>query len=81
MSVFNDLRQFKNPELPTSVDGTLPLRPIPKKRQGQRRPRPGQLHRDARGRRTRGAGTARRRRPGLEHADDHRPSARRPASR
>ena len=25
-SVFNDLRQFKNPESPTSVDGTLQLR-------------------------------------------------------
>ena len=44
-SVFNDLRQFKNRELPTSVDGTLPLRLDPEERQGQRDPRSGQLHR------------------------------------
>jgi acyl-homoserine lactone acylase PvdQ len=30
LSVFNDLRQFKNPELPTSVDGKFPYGSIPK---------------------------------------------------
>ena len=30
LSVFNDLRQFKNPELATSVDGKFPYGSIPK---------------------------------------------------
>ena len=34
MSVFNDLRQFKNPELPTSVDGRFPYGNIPEKAKG-----------------------------------------------
>jgi acyl-homoserine lactone acylase PvdQ len=34
MSVFNDLRQFKNPELATSVDGKFPYESIPKKAKG-----------------------------------------------
>lgn len=34
MSVFNDLRQFKNPELPTSIDGRFPYGSIPKKAKG-----------------------------------------------
>jgi acyl-homoserine lactone acylase PvdQ len=33
-SVFNDLRQFKNPELPTSVDGKFPYESRPKKAKG-----------------------------------------------
>jgi acyl-homoserine lactone acylase PvdQ len=33
-SVFNDLRQFKNPEVPTSVDGSFPYGSIPKKAPG-----------------------------------------------
>jgi acyl-homoserine lactone acylase PvdQ len=34
LSVFNDLRQFKNPELPTSVDGRFPYGSIPKNAKG-----------------------------------------------
>jgi acyl-homoserine lactone acylase PvdQ len=34
MSVFNDLRQFKNPELATSVDGKFPYGSIPKQAKG-----------------------------------------------
>jgi acyl-homoserine lactone acylase PvdQ len=34
LSVFNDLRQFKNPELPTSVDGKFPYGSIPDKPKG-----------------------------------------------
>jgi acyl-homoserine lactone acylase PvdQ len=34
MSVFNDLRQFKNPELATSVDGKFPYGSIPKNAKG-----------------------------------------------
>jgi acyl-homoserine lactone acylase PvdQ len=34
MKVFNDLRQFKNPELPTSVDGRFPYGHIPKNAKG-----------------------------------------------
>jgi len=34
LSVFNDLRQFKNPELPTSVDGKFPYGSIPKNAKG-----------------------------------------------
>ncbi len=34
MSVFNDLRQFKNRELPTSIDGRFPYGSIPKKPKG-----------------------------------------------
>jgi acyl-homoserine lactone acylase PvdQ len=34
MSVFNDLRQFKNPELSTSVDGKFPYGAIPTKAKG-----------------------------------------------
>ncbi len=34
LSVFNDLRQFKNPELPTSVDGRFPYGTIPKNAKG-----------------------------------------------
>ena len=34
MSVFNDLRQFKNPELPTSIDGKFPYGSIPKNATG-----------------------------------------------
>lgn len=34
MSVFNDLRQFKNPELPTSIDGRFPYGSIPKQAEG-----------------------------------------------
>jgi len=33
-SVFDDLRQFKNPELPTSVDGRFPYGSIPKRAKG-----------------------------------------------
>ncbi len=33
-SLFNDLRQFKNPETPTSVDGKFPYGSIPKKAPG-----------------------------------------------
>lgn len=33
-SVYNDLRQFKNPELPTSIDGRFPYGSIPKKARG-----------------------------------------------
>ena len=34
MSVFNDLRQFKNPELSTSVDGRFPYGRLPKRAKG-----------------------------------------------
>jgi acyl-homoserine lactone acylase PvdQ len=34
MSVFNDLRQFKNPELATSVDGNFPYGSIPRNAKG-----------------------------------------------
>ena len=34
LSVFNDLRQFKNPELATSVDGRFPYGSIPKRPKG-----------------------------------------------
>ncbi len=34
LSVFNDLRQFKNPELATSVDGKFPYGSIPEKAKG-----------------------------------------------
>ena len=34
ISVFNDLRQFKNKELPTSIDGRFPYGSIPKKAKG-----------------------------------------------
>jgi acyl-homoserine lactone acylase PvdQ len=34
MEVFNDLRQFKNPEVPTSVDGKFPYGQIPDKAPG-----------------------------------------------
>ncbi len=34
LSVFNDLRQFKNPELPTSIDGKFPYGSIPKNSSG-----------------------------------------------
>ncbi len=34
LSVFNDLRQFKNPELATSVDGKFPYGSIPEKPKG-----------------------------------------------
>jgi acyl-homoserine lactone acylase PvdQ len=34
MSVFNDVRQFKNPEVPTSIDGKFPYGQIPKKAPG-----------------------------------------------
>jgi acyl-homoserine lactone acylase PvdQ len=34
MSVFNDLRQFKNPGVPTSIDGKFPYGQIPKKAPG-----------------------------------------------
>ncbi len=34
MSVFNDLRQFKNPELPTTIDGRFPYGHIPKRAKG-----------------------------------------------
>jgi acyl-homoserine lactone acylase PvdQ len=34
LSVFNDLRQFKNPEAPTSVDGRFPYGQIPNRRRG-----------------------------------------------
>ena len=30
MSIFNDLRQFKNPESPTTIDGKFPYGKIPK---------------------------------------------------
>ncbi|MQA75024.1 MAG: hypothetical protein GEU88_11890 [Solirubrobacterales bacterium] len=33
-SIFNDLRQFKNPELPTTVDGRFPYGSIPKRAPG-----------------------------------------------
>ncbi len=34
LKVFNDLRQFKNPELPTSIDGRFPYGKIPKNPKG-----------------------------------------------
>jgi acyl-homoserine lactone acylase PvdQ len=34
LSVFNDLRQFKNPEVPTSIDGKFPYGSIPDKAKG-----------------------------------------------
>ncbi len=34
LSVFNDLRQFKNPEVPTTVDGKFPYGSIPKSAKG-----------------------------------------------
>jgi len=34
MSIFNDLRQFKNPELATSIDGRFPYGSIPDKAKG-----------------------------------------------
>ena len=55
-SVFDDLRQFKNPESPTSVDGSFDYGQIPASPQGQRDPRPRELPAHA-GRR--GAGGAR----------------------
>ena len=82
MSVFNDLRQFKNDGSPISIDGNFKYGQHPEaSRQGQRRPRSRQLRR--RRRPCRRLATARRAAPaaGLEHADDQRASTRRRAGR
>ena len=47
-SVFDDLRQFKNSESPTSVDGNFNYGQLPERPEGQRDPRPRELRAYAR---------------------------------
>jgi acyl-homoserine lactone acylase PvdQ len=42
--VFDDLRQFKNPELPTSIDGRFPYGKVPKRAKGSVLIDPGSFH-------------------------------------
>ena len=72
-SIFNDLRQFKNPESPTSVDGNFNYGQIPEHAPGSVILDPGSFAADAGGRRDALPERALRApAPGLQHADDRR---------
>ena len=70
--VFNDLRQFKNSESPTSVDGTFNYGQIPSRPSGSVILDPGQLRAHPGGRERVGRGNFARARPGQQHPDDRR---------
>ena len=70
LSVFNDLRQFKNPELPTSIDGKFPYGSIPKNASGSAVLDPGSFTSTPAAPAKLAAEAQREPDAGVEHADD-----------